>query len=61
MKTEEDQLSNYPIYKDFYNEIYDYNRQKDPFYSLSQGFRGEFNKSFSKTWIFENNLLTVKI
>ena len=46
-KTEEDQLSNYPIYNDFYNEIYDYNRQKNAFYFLSQGFRDEFNKSFS--------------
>ena len=62
-KTEEDQLSNYPIYKDFYNEIYDYNRQKDPFYSLSQGFRGEFNKSFSTHTIMledYNNLQNIK-
>ncbi len=62
-KTEDDQLSNYPIYKDFYNEIYDYNRQKDPFYSLSQGFRGEFNKSFSTHTIMledYNNLQNIK-
>ena len=62
-KTEEDQLSNYPIYKDFYNEIYDYNRQKDAFYFLSQGFRGEFNKSFSTHTIMledYNNLQNIK-
>ena len=62
-KTEDDQLSNYPIYKDFYNEIYDYNRQKDAFYFLSQGFRGEFNKSFSTHKIMledYNNLQNIK-
>ena len=62
-KTEEDQLSNYPIYKDFYNEIYDYNRQKNAFYFLSQGFRGEFNKSFSTHTIMledYNNLQNIK-
>ena len=62
-KTEEDQLSNFPIYKDFYNEIYDYNRQKDAFYFLSQGFRGEFNKSFSTHTIMledYNNLQNIK-
>ena len=62
-KTEDDQLSNYPIYKDFYNEIYDYNRQKDAFYFLSQGFRGEFNKSFSTHTIMledYNNLQNIK-
>ena len=62
-KTEEDQLSNYPIYKDFYNEIYDYNRQKNDFYYLSQGFRGEFNKSFSTHTIMledYNNLQNIK-
>ena len=62
-KTEEDQLSNFPIYKDFYNEIYDYNRQKDAFYFLSQGFRGEFNKSFSTHKIMledYNNLQNIK-
>ena len=46
-QTEEAQLSNYPIYNDFYKEIYDYNRQKNFFYFLSRGFRDEFNKSFS--------------
>ena len=46
-QTEEAQLSNYPIYDSFYNEIYDYNRQKNVFYRLSGGFRDEFNKSFS--------------
>ena len=62
-KTEDDQLSNYPIYKDFYNEIYDYNRQKNAFYFLSQGFRGEFNKSFSTHTIMledYNNLQNIK-
>ena len=62
-KTEEEQLSNFPIYKDFYNEIYDYNRQKNDFYYLSQGFRGEFNKSFSTHTIMledYNNLQNIK-
>ena len=62
-KTEEDQLSNFPIYKDFYNEIYDYNRQKNDFYNLSRGFRGEFNKSFSTHTIMledYNNLQNIK-
>lgn len=62
-KTEEDQLSNYPIYNDFYNEIYDYNRQKNAFYFLSQGFRDEFNKSFSTHTIMledYNNLQNIK-
>jgi len=62
-KTEEDQLSNFPIYKDFYNEIYDYNRQKNDFYYLSQDFRGEFNKSFSTHTIMledYNNLQNIK-
>ena len=62
-KTEEDQLSNFPIYKDFYNEIYDYNRQKNAFYNVSQGFRDEFNKSFSTHTIMlenYNNLQNIK-
>ena len=62
-KTKKDQLINFPIYKNLYNEVYDYNARNLIFNSLSRGFKSEFYKSFSTlTIILEdyNDLLNLK-
>ena len=50
-QTADEQTVNFPIYENLYHDLLEYNRLKNKFASLSNDFKEEFSRSYSKYYI----------